>query len=214
MDLTEGMVKEYNTAAQNQGLSHSEMHAVQANLLDPLDPSPAHISGPEYFNFDIAMVCSSFHHFDDPALAAKRIGERLKKGGVLVVLDFLPHSNEKELWEKMAEQDTTGDGKKAMNTVVHFGFSKEEIKGIFENGGCSGDFGFLDMGTVVVFKFQKDEGGASAEEGGHGHAHHGHGGHGHGDHGHGHGGHGHSHGPVDENGDMKRNLFMARGTKI
>ncbi len=42
-----------------------EMHAVQGNLLDPADPSPAGLAGPEFFDFDIAVVGLGFHHFDD-----------------------------------------------------------------------------------------------------------------------------------------------------
>ena len=67
------------------------MHAYQGNLCVPEDPSPAEFASPEFFNFDVAAVGLGFHHFDDPALAARRLAERLKTGGVLVILDFLPH---------------------------------------------------------------------------------------------------------------------------
>lgn len=87
------MVEVYNTSARNQGIPESEMHAVVGNLIDPKSPPPAHLSGPEYRNFDIAVVGLGFHHFEDPALAAKRLAERLKPGGVLMILDFLPHEH-------------------------------------------------------------------------------------------------------------------------
>lgn len=93
IDLTAGMVHEYNTSALNQGISTSEMRAVQGNLLDANNPSPSELAGDEFFNFDIAVVGLGFHHFDDPALAAKRLAERLKKGGVLMIVDFLPHEH-------------------------------------------------------------------------------------------------------------------------
>ena len=67
------------------------MRAYQGNLCVPDDPNPAAFSGPEFFNFDIVAVGLGFHHFDDPALAARRLAERLKDGGVLTILDFLPH---------------------------------------------------------------------------------------------------------------------------
>jgi Methylase involved in ubiquinone/menaquinone biosynthesis len=66
------------------------MRAYQGNLCVPDDPNPAAFSGPEFFNFDIVAVGLGFHHFDDPALAARRLAERLKDGGVLTILDFLP----------------------------------------------------------------------------------------------------------------------------
>jgi SAM-dependent methyltransferase len=67
------------------------MHAYQGNLCDPTDPNPTALAAPEFSNFDIAAVGLGFHHFDDPALAARRLAERLKTGGVLMILDFLPH---------------------------------------------------------------------------------------------------------------------------
>lgn len=87
------MVHEYNTAARNQGIPESEMHAVQGNLIDAGSLGPATLTGDAFFDFDIAAVGMGFHHFDDPALAAKRLAGRLKKGGVLMIIDFLPHSH-------------------------------------------------------------------------------------------------------------------------
>lgn len=67
------------------------MYAYQGNLLDPNDPDPREFSSFDFQLFDIAVVGLGFHHFDDPALAAKRLVERLRPGGVLLILDFLPH---------------------------------------------------------------------------------------------------------------------------
>jgi SAM-dependent methyltransferase len=67
------------------------MHAYQGNLCVPEDPNPAAFAAPEFFSFDVAAVGLGFHHFDDPALAARRLAERLKTGGVLVILDFFAH---------------------------------------------------------------------------------------------------------------------------
>jgi SAM-dependent methyltransferase len=67
------------------------MHAYQGNLCVPDDPNPAAFTSPEFSNFDVAAVGLGFHHFDDPTLAARRLAERLKTGGVLMILDFLPH---------------------------------------------------------------------------------------------------------------------------
>jgi hypothetical protein len=67
------------------------MHAHHGNICTPEDPNPAAFASPEFFDFDIAAVGLGFHHFDDPALAARRLAARLSVGGVLVIIDFLPH---------------------------------------------------------------------------------------------------------------------------
>lgn len=67
------------------------MRAHQGNLCDPSDPDPAAFRGAEFWGFDVAAVGLGFHHFDDPGLAAARLAARLRPGGVLVILDFLPH---------------------------------------------------------------------------------------------------------------------------
>lgn len=87
------MVNEYNTSAQNQGIPEAEMHAYQGNLIDPGQPAPEALAGKEFFDFDIAVVGLGFHHFDDPKLASRRLAERLKKGGVLMIVDFVPHGH-------------------------------------------------------------------------------------------------------------------------
>jgi hypothetical protein len=74
-----------------QGLAVSEMHAYQGNLCVADDPSPAAFASPEFSSFDVAAVGLGFHHFDDPSLAARRLAERLKTEGVLVILDFFSH---------------------------------------------------------------------------------------------------------------------------
>lgn len=128
------------------------MHAVLGNLIDPSDPNPASLSGPEFHDFDIAAVGLGFHHFDDPALAAKRLGERLRKGGVLMILDFMPHGH-------FHGHDEHGHGHEhpAKKTVVHMGFSEEEMKKVFEGAGVGGGFEFVVLGKGVVFE-EKEKG--------------------------------------------------------
>jgi SAM-dependent methyltransferase len=91
------MVSVYNRNAHNQGLTPDFMAASVGNLLDPTDPSPAEFAGSEWFNFDLAVVGLGFHHFEDPTLAAARLAERLRPGGVLMIIDFMPHHGEIEI---------------------------------------------------------------------------------------------------------------------
>ncbi|KAK3298160.1 S-adenosyl-L-methionine-dependent methyltransferase [Chaetomium fimeti] len=142
IDLSENMVAAYNTRAENQGLAASEMHAYQGNICDPDEPNPEALASAEFSEFDIAAVGLGFHHFDDPSLAARRLAERLKTGGVLMILDFLPHG-------KM------GDSHPALSTVTHHGFSEEHIRRIYEEAGVGKDFGLEEM--AVVFNFSKEK---------------------------------------------------------
>ncbi|KAK0725729.1 S-adenosyl-L-methionine-dependent methyltransferase [Lasiosphaeris hirsuta] len=158
IDLSGNMVATYNTRAANQGLTPSEMHAYQGNLLST-PPSPS-LAAPAFTNFTLAAVGLGFHHFDDPALAARRLVERLAPGGVLVVIDFLPH----------AKIESTHA---ASHTVTRHGFEEEEVRGMFEDAGAGEGFRLEEVGIVFNRGVKED----------HGHGHeHGEAGHSHGSH--------------------------------
>jgi hypothetical protein len=111
------------------------------------------------------------------------LAERLSPGGVFFIVDFSSH----EMDNDQSKQ----------HGVTHHGFSKADIKAMFEGAGVGGDFAFEEFADAVEFKTL------------HGAGHH----HGHGEgHGGGHGeGHGHGHG---EEQNIKRRVFIARGTKL
>ena len=166
------MVKEYNTSARNQGIPESEMLAVQGNLIDANKPNPPELADKQFYDFDIAAVGLGFHHFDDPALAAKRLAERLKKGGVLFIVDFLPHQHfpyvctslisfsapfcafsiKLMCGELMNCRKHDEQSHKAAHTVTHMGFSQEDVKKIFEDAGVGLNFDYKVIGKGVVFE--------------------------------------------------------------
>jgi len=117
------------------------MHAYQGNLLDPSGPS-ASLSSPHFYNFDIAAVGLGFHHFVDPDLAASRLAERLRPGGVLVLVDFLSH-----------DHDATTN-----STVQHHGFSEEQMRGVFGAAGAGKGFAMEEIGKGIVFEGAGGEG--------------------------------------------------------
>ncbi|KAH7358628.1 methyltransferase domain-containing protein [Plectosphaerella cucumerina] len=172
IDLSENMAGAYNARAENQGLSKDEMYAYHGILTDPKDPNPEAFTGPEFFNFDVAAVGLGFHHFDDPGYAAKQLAARLKPCGVLFILDFLPHApaghgdshghshshshggaghghdHGHSHSHADAGDDTPLD---AVPTVMHHGFSEEQVRTMFENAGVGKDFALAEMGDGVVF---------------------------------------------------------------
>ncbi|KAF7544437.1 hypothetical protein G7Z17_g9959 [Cylindrodendrum hubeiense] len=175
IDITENMVLAYNAQAQSEGTSATRS-AFLGNLADPSDPAPSVFSDAIFFDFDVAGVGLGWHHFDDCNLAAKRLVDRLKPGGVLFVVDFSAH--------EMDAEHATHHG------VTHHGFSKEQIKAMFEGAGAGGGFAFEEFAEPIDFNTIHGEGE------GHGHAH---------DHGHDHHHHEHTH---------SKKVFIARGSKI
>lgn len=168
------MVAEFNTLAENQGLSQEEMFAYTGNLLSTT-PDPS-LDDEKFHNFDIAVVGLGFHHFNDPTLAATRLVQRLKQGGALVIIDFLPHgavdghshSHSHSHSHKHSHDhahDHSHDSKQteggdvvnekelgsAIHTVAHHGFSLEDVKTMFETAGAGGDFETVELGSGVVF---------------------------------------------------------------
>ncbi|KAI0201831.1 S-adenosyl-L-methionine-dependent methyltransferase [Astrocystis sublimbata] len=161
MDISEKMVGAYNTRAENQGLSPEEMHAVLGDLCsESVDES---LSSPELYNFDIAVVGGGFHHFGNPGLAAKRLVERLKPGGVLLIWDFLPHGARHHHHHGHGEghnHTVSGDQEKShdvYHSVMHHGFSEAQMREIFTAAGAGTDFQLEVIGAGFVI--------------GHGHGH-------------------------------------------
>lgn len=109
------MVKEYNTRAESEGIPATRMLAHHGNLMKP--DEPAAFDGAEFFGFDIAFVGLGFHHFADPALAAKRLARRLRSDGRLVIIDNLAED--------------------------HTGFSRESLQKMFEEAGVGKDYDFV-----------------------------------------------------------------------
>lgn len=122
------------------------MAAYEGNLAVPDDESPAAFGDTKFFNFDIAVVGLGFHHFDDPELAAKRLVSRLKLGGVLMIIDFLPHGPHKH-----SGHGHNHDHEAAIQTVTFHGFSEERIQEIFVNAGAGKDFA-IDRISDVSFR--------------------------------------------------------------
>ncbi|KAI9721268.1 MAG: hypothetical protein M1812_002430 [Candelaria pacifica] len=135
IDISENMVREYNARAINQDFSPSEMFATVGDLLDSNGPSPS-ILGSDFYEFDLAVVGMGFHHFEQPALAIKRLAERLKPGkGVALIIDMLPHSKE----DMPAE---------VQSIIAHHGFGKDDVETMFREAGCE-DFDFVVLDEPI-----------------------------------------------------------------
>ncbi|KAH8790919.1 S-adenosyl-L-methionine-dependent methyltransferase [Hyaloscypha sp. PMI_1271] len=156
MDVSPHTVHEYNTWS---GSITPQMSAFVGNLLDPADPSPAAFKGEEFWGFDLAVVGLGFHQINETVLAATRIAERLRTGGVLLILDFVVdqttggdgdvHQHDHGFWKKYGHGSGGGAATKRRKQR---GFGELEIKGIFENAGVGKDFGFEVIAKGAVFE--------------------------------------------------------------
>ena len=145
-------MNEYNTGARNQGISEAEMFAHVGNLLDPASV-PESLSGPDFHGFDVAAVGMGFHPFPDTALAARRLAERLRKGGVLFIVDFMPHADP----DGCSDGHGHGHAPGASETVIHFGFSEEDVRRNFEAAGVGDKFEYMVLGKGLVFSHNGKE---------------------------------------------------------
>ncbi|KAK6956437.1 hypothetical protein Daesc_001715 [Daldinia eschscholtzii] len=144
VDISENMVAAYNSRAENQGLSRDEMHAVVGDLAAADGPQPSELfADPRFFGFDIATVGGGLHHFAEPELAAERLVERLRPGGVLLVWDFLPHGPHHGL---------------NAHAVIHHGLSEERVRKMFEHAGAGKGFSLEVLGSGLMPGHYAEEG--------------------------------------------------------
>jgi SAM-dependent methyltransferase len=154
------MVTHYNEAARSSGLTTEQAHAVVGDLLGATVPSD--LSGPDFYNFDVAAIGLGFHHFEDPPLAVKRLAERLRADtGVLIIVDFLPfeansHSHSHGHSQEQGQEQS--QSKPALpnmqHTIKHHGFTSQGIRRLFSEAGLE-DFAFEVLPEPAIFDFEE-----------------------------------------------------------
>ncbi|KAJ5503701.1 hypothetical protein N7463_006575 [Penicillium fimorum] len=157
VDLADGMLDEYRATAAELGLDSSRMLAVKGNLLDPTVTStePA-LSEDELNGFDLVAICMALHHVEDIFLATKRLAERLRPGGVLLIIDWATRDLSNETGQQAGVKTTPSGSENhhhhhrhhhqmheiidsnhpAAHTISHDSFSKDQILSLFEQAGC------------------------------------------------------------------------------
>ena len=164
IDVSGAMVEEYNRRAKDQGLEPKIMHATRGDLTDTSGSAECAIDGPDFFDFDLAVVSMAFHHFESPALVARKLVERLKLGaGVLLILDLAEdslspldhghaHGHDHGNGQQHTHSDRDGQsshdrgdtaageaqnssGSDVLGTIAHSGFGKDGLTKIFREVG-------------------------------------------------------------------------------
>ncbi|KAL6239118.1 hypothetical protein BDW75DRAFT_199687 [Aspergillus navahoensis] len=143
MDISENMVEEFNKHAREAGRSNT-MVGVKADLVS--ESLPAEISGPEYFDFDLVVVSMALHHFEHPEKAMNRLGERLKKGGVMMIIDLIPENHHGHEHDQALHQ--MGE---VVETISKHGFSLDEMQTMYKNAGAGNGFKYQVFEKPLVF---------------------------------------------------------------
>ncbi|OQO02278.1 hypothetical protein B0A48_11832 [Cryoendolithus antarcticus] len=141
LDVSPNMVEAYNAAATACGAN------AKATVGDLVAENVApDFEGEEWKDFDVAVIGLGFHHFADPALAVKRLTERLKPGtGVLVIVDFLPFAPKEH-------QHHSHSGPDMQTTIKHHGFTSTGLESLFTSSGLE-DFGFQTLPEPAKLEF-------------------------------------------------------------
>ena len=143
------MVTKYNEAARSSGLTEEQAHAVVGDLFSE-SGVPETFAGPEWHDFDIAVIGLGFHHFENPGLAAKRLASRLKTDtGVLVIVDFLPFDLKKD---KESEAGA-GNFPDMQHTIKHNGFEPEHLRDLYTEAGFE-DFDIVALKQPAVMELK------------------------------------------------------------
>lgn len=141
IDISEKMVDEYNKAIRSSGMKTEQANAVVGDLCT--EDVQSHLDGKEYYDFDIVAIGLGFHHFENLPLSTKRLAERLRSGGVLLIVDFLPFDSEAQHRAQPPDADTPD----MSATIKHSGFTEEGIKKLFGEAGLE-DARFDVVGDV------------------------------------------------------------------
>lgn len=144
------MVESFNRLASEAGLPSSQIHAAQGNLLD--EKISEAITQPEFFNFDVAAIGLGFHHFalDTQVTMLQRIGQRLKPGGELLILDFFHGAKDAD--GKLIPVDKVEDWKKdSQNTISATGFTQDHMRQVYEAAGF-GDFSLQVFDEPIIME--------------------------------------------------------------
>ncbi|KAF7115805.1 hypothetical protein CNMCM5793_003445 [Aspergillus hiratsukae] len=147
MDVSEEMVKQFNINAQETGFA-DKMLGYHGDLL--AEPVPDELSGPEFCDFDLVAVSMALHHFDKPDVALKRLGERLKRDGMFLIIDLVPD-------DEHSPHALHNAFPQASATVRTHGFTLEHMQNLFKDAGMGQKFDYQVIQEPIVFKKEGKE---------------------------------------------------------
>lgn len=148
------MVAQYRKTAEELGLPESKMMGVRGNLVArDVKPTVPPLSDDELSGFDLVGTCMALHHFEDVQWAVKRLADRLRPGGSILIIDWatIPgetvgetpggHHHHHQHHDNPSEQRSGVDAvipssHPAAHTISHGSFTEEHIHSLFKDAGC------------------------------------------------------------------------------
>jgi len=103
VDISQGMVDQFNLRVSNQGIPPEEMRAVRQELKGEEGELDS-------MRFDVIVCAQAYHHFSSIEDTTRILAFFLKPGGALIVLDLIktdddPHEAMKQVIEKALQGD-------------------------------------------------------------------------------------------------------------
>jgi SAM-dependent methyltransferase len=137
LDIATSQVDRFNTEAiklLGKEKQKRNMFAIQGDLTSPVPE----LKETEWFDFDIAIISMALHHVVDPILLLIRLRERVRKGGVIVVVDWVKIDSDEGEDRKEKRYDEAKMKKLQHGPKIWPGFSKNEIEANLRAAGCEG----------------------------------------------------------------------------
>lgn len=146
IDVSDGMVDRFNNVARSAGFSEQQMYATRGDLLDnnysskPEDETDTTINSKDFFDFDIAVISMALHHVSDPQSLVSRLVERLRVGGILLIVDgSTPEQSQLQSYLDAQHHNHGSENllSRTRHIISKLGFDAVEIRTFLLNAGCN-----------------------------------------------------------------------------
>ncbi|KAL8688422.1 MAG: hypothetical protein Q9218_005662 [Villophora microphyllina] len=156
IDLSGAMVKAYNDIAERANVPVDQMHAVEGDILVPTPKNPGEgdaLAGKAWFGFDMAVMSMALHHVDSPEDAVKHLVNRLKDGGMVLLIDWVldsvkfptvGHSGHEQAGQPRWHDHASNVAPGSEHTITRAGFGNDEMLEMLSKAGCH-DVGFIEF---------------------------------------------------------------------
>lgn len=140
------MVEKFNEAARMQGLSKQQMYAIKGDLQSTTaELTYPDLQGEDFFGFHIIIMSMGLHHIENPQDILTRFVERLKDGGVVIIIDWVSEHEKLDqgsVSKRSHDVDPRSHSDKhghhsVHHTIAHAGFSEDQMHRMLKQAGCS-----------------------------------------------------------------------------